>query len=159
MSLVQDTIVWNSRFILGIPLLDNQHKNMVNIANELFAACIESPDIANDHFLKNASGAIEKMYYHFSNEEKLMTVLDYHGFIHHKREHENFIGEAFKLSKEHKSGNKIIPHRFVYFFRDWLLSHMMISDRVLANYIHKMKQNGELKQMLEGKQEGVLLTA
>jgi len=159
MSLAQDTIVWNNRYILGIPVLDKQHRHMVDIANELFAACIESPDIVSNHFLENASIAIARMNYYFIKEEKLMAILYYQGYLHHKREHENFMGEALKQSEELKFNKKIIPRSFVYFFRDWLLSHITVSDKVLANYILEMRQSGRLRQLLEVRQEGALLTA
>jgi len=159
MSILRDTIVWDDSLLLGIPLLDEQHKSMVNISNELFAACIESPENANSHFIKSVYNAIADIHRHFSKEEKLMSMLFYQGTVRHKREHTNFFFNVVKQLRAHETGKKIVPEQFVYFFKDWLLSHITVSDRVLATHIKEMNRTGKLKQIFETKQEKALLSA
>ena len=159
MDLLQETIVWDKRFILGIPLIDKQHELIVNVANELNYASNESPNAANDRFRDAAGCAVASIHNHFSTEEKLMVLLGFHGSFNHKREHENFIREVLEQSKQHKSGKKIVPRIFVHFFRDWLLSHFVVSDRVFVNYILDMKRNGQLRQLLESKPDIFPLSA
>ena len=159
MEMQQETIIWDKHLILGIPLIDRQHELIVNAANELNYASFESPNTANDRFREAAACVISHIHSHFGTQEKLMGLLGFQGSFNHKREHDNFIREVLEQSKQHKSGNKVVPHVFAQFLEDWILSHFRVSDKVFANYVLDMKRNGQLRQILGGKPESVQLSA
>ena len=151
-----DTISWENRYILGIPLIDKQHEQIVNITNELSAGLV---DLSNVNFSEKTMDAISYIHYHFSTEEKLMVLLDFSGYHHHKREHENFINEIFKYAEQYKSGKKDAPNRLVYYLKEWIFSHIIVSDRVFTNFIQEKRRNGDLRQMLLLTPQSVPLSA
>ena len=136
----QVVIEWNDRLKLGIPLVDRQHERLVDLTNILHIACLRSAETANHFFIKAAHDAVDYANYHFTTEEKMMIFLEYPGFQNHKKEHENFVKEVLNQEKKFTS-DRFVPNRFVYFLKEWILSHIAVSDKALAVYILGLKRH------------------
>jgi len=148
MEKVIDFINWDERFILGIPVIDRQHKELVETTNKLHYACLRNAETANELFIKTAGKAVEYVKQHFSTEEKMMILFNFSGYKAHKLEHESFIKEILNQSMSYKGGRQIAPRRFVYFLKDWILSHIAVCDKRFTSYILSMKEMGKLNDLL-----------
>jgi hemerythrin len=138
-------VEWNNRYLLGIPLIDNQHKRLLDMTNQLYAGCLMGEDKAKDFFKKTIHKAVEYVKYHFSTEEKIFLLLEYPGFAIHKKEHESFINKLIQNARDFEAGKPFVPNVFVRFLRDWILTHIAISDKLYADYIFDLKKQGRLK--------------
>ena len=150
---------WDDRLILGIPVIDKQHENLFRIINNLHLACLKTTETANHRLIQAAHEAVGYIKYHFSTEEKLMGLLGFSGFSHHKREHEDFIREILIRYDQCQEENSFDPNYFVSFLREWVMSHIEVYDRVFADFLLNMKHHAKIKLILAGEPQLVAHSA
>jgi len=148
----QEYTVGDGLMVFGIPVLDTQHANLVRICNNLRIACLNGVETANNRFHRAIHEAADYARYHFSTEEKLMSILEYPDFYDHKREHEDFIWGILSRSKQLQEGEEFIPEKFVHFFSEWIRNHIGLYDKAFSDYFLSMKHHGKLKLILSGHQ-------
>ena len=146
MSTSTDLIEWNNRLMIGIPMIDTQHKRLVELTNNLHFACRRGVENANLHFIGTAQEVADYMVYHFSSEQKLMTFFQYPEFPAHKKEHDIFVKDVLAQIKKFSSSKHLVPHRFVQYLKEWILSHIAVTDKALAKYILSVKDNEKLQR-------------
>ena len=92
-------IEWNDEYLLGITEIDNQHKKLLSLANELYN--IASGD--GEKYKLQMSIVLKKLtdytVYHFSSEEAFMQKHGYSGTSAHKMAHDSFISEVNNQKK------------------------------------------------------------
>jgi hemerythrin-like metal-binding protein len=138
-------------FVFGIPVLDAQHANLVRICGNLRMACLKGMKTANGRFQRAVNETADYARYHFSTEEKLMSILEYPAFDDHKKEHGDFIWEVLSRLKQFKEGEELLPEKFVNFLSGWIKNHIGVYDREFAEYFISMKHHGKLKLILSGR--------
>jgi hemerythrin len=138
-------IVWEERYTLGIPLLDAQHKELFDLTNELYAACLEGDSSARSSFIEAVHSIVEYVHRHCSAEERIFENINYPKMAEHKKEHASFIKRVLEDVKDFESGKSFVPNAFVRFLRDWALAHIAFSDKEYAEYIMRLKKEGKLK--------------
>ena len=150
MTEVQEYTVLDELMEFGIPVIDAQHANLVRITNNLRMSCLKGAETANKRFIRAVQEAAEYVQYHFSTEEKLMALLEFPDFHAHKKEHADFIWEILDHCKQFQEGQNLVPEKFVYFFSEWIRSHICVSDKVFADFFISMKHHGKLRLTLCG---------
>ena len=143
----QNFVSWEHRFSINIPLIDSQHKKLIDLANELHKACRFDTTAAKEQFRNTIREAVAYVQYHFSVEEQLMTKTAYKEFTEHKKHHTEFIQEVLDNVAAFENGKKFIPNQFVRFLRDWVLSHIAIVDIKFGEYIVNLQKNGKLSDV------------
>jgi hemerythrin-like metal-binding protein len=122
-----DFITWKDSFSVGIPSIDDQHKKLVGMINNLFS---EFSKGITDKFLKEIIQELEKYtVYHFSYEEKFMQLYNYAGYKAHKAEHQQFIEKIDNYKEMLSKDNKKEVIDFITFLKNWLLKHIMGTDK------------------------------
>jgi hemerythrin len=146
----QNFSLLDEQLLLGIPVIDRQHVNLMRITNNLHLTSLKSSEIANFRFIQAVHEAVGYLQYHFKTEEKLMLLLDFSEVLSHRREHEQFIWEIMTHSECLKNGDGTNPKRFVLLFNEWLNFHIGTSDKAFADFFLNMKNYGKLKMTLAG---------
>jgi hemerythrin len=139
-------VEWDERYSVGIPLVDDQHKELVNMTNTLYEGCLAGDEAARAYFLQAVHGTVDYVKYHFAAEEKLLENVKYPGIIEHKRAHEGFVKKIFEDVKSFETGKKFVPNVFVRYLRDWILTHIAVEDKKYAEYIFNLKKQGILER-------------
>jgi hemerythrin len=140
MSLVKEGFLsWSDRYNVGLDFVDEQHRKIIDIANDLhkgtFALEHEGVEKSrSEAFRDGMSAAVEYVKTHFSAEEEFMRSLNYPQYAEHKGLHEEFIRRLLQDAARFEAGDQRVGLQFVYFLRDWLLEHIAIVDKVLAAY-------------------------
>ena len=150
MNEAQDYTEWDKCFVLGIPIIDRQHDNLLRICNNLHWTCLKGQETINGSFVRTAHEALDHLKHHFSTEEKMMKILSFSEFSAHKKEHDNFIIEILNCFEQIESGEQFAPNLFARLVKDWLLSHFTSYDRAFADSILSMSNYGKLKLTLTG---------
>jgi hemerythrin len=132
---MSEKIEWNDDYLLGIQEIDNQHKKLVAIANELYDITTGSEESYKLDMSKVLKNLTDYTVYHFSSEEEFMKRYGYAGVDLHKTAHDGFINEVtnqIKLLNDCKieSGKK-----FYSFVLNWVLTHIAKADKIWANLI------------------------
>jgi len=147
MTSKQPLIEWNNRLLLNVPLIDIQHKKLVQLVNNLHLASLQSPEIANSAFIQAAYRVVDYVSYHSTIEEKMMLLMEYPEYSIHKKEHENFIREILIDTQTSSSEKNIVPNRYVEYLWDCKLSHIRAHDKNLAEYIKSVKNSKKIQIM------------
>jgi hemerythrin len=148
MSDLSDFVKWEERYLINIPFIDEQHKELVHLTNELYQGCLMGDDVARDYFMKTIKGVVDYVGKHFYAEEKMLENVSYPGLGTHKNQHENFVKKILEEVKSFQDGRKFVPNVFVRYLRDWILSHIAVEDKLYAEYIFNLKKQGLLKVAL-----------
>lgn len=127
-------IKWSDKLCIGIPSIDDQHKVLVSIINELFGRIME-PENSQDHHL-----VFEKLELytreHFCYEEALFDKFKWDHSSIHESEHKKLIAEigkmktAFEKSTDFDSSVEIMQ-----FLKNWLVNHILESDRSYVTFL------------------------
>lgn len=124
---------WSPNLSVGIDFMDNDHKQLMVLINDLHAA-IGSKSAA-EVVTKKMDKVIDFTQRHFTREEKEMEKNDYHEFEHHKRLHEALIEEIVELRQDYVAGDMEIGSETTDFLENWLISHILESDKHLGGFL------------------------
>ena len=129
-------VVWSDAFSVGSQLIDNQHKSLVRMTNELFQGCERHDETLA--FMRVIQSAVNYAKTHFATEERFMQKTNYPEAAIHKAEHEAFVVELLKQVREFEKGS-CAPIDFALYLKNWLLNHIAVSDKKYAPYLKNIK--------------------
>lgn len=120
-------IIWKEAYSVNIAEIDNQHKKLIELINNLHDAMITGK--AKEEMSKILSGLVDYTLYHFATEEKIFDQYDFPGSKAHKKQHSDLIEQVAALQKKHEDGERVLTIDVMNFLRDWLNDHIMGSDK------------------------------
>jgi hemerythrin len=144
---MDDNIIveWDDRYLIGIPLVDEQHKELIRLTNRLYESCLQGDQEARESFKAAMRELVDYVKFHFGAEEQILKNINYPDFTGHKKQHEDFVRQVLEEIKNFEGGKKFVPNVFVRFLRDWILTHIAVVDTKYAEYIRALKKKGALK--------------
>ena len=135
-----EAFVWSDKLCTGIAEVDDQHRRLVRLINEIGNQCASGTDGAR---LKSVlDELVQYAQYHFATEERLMSqhsVSAAHRESHIKA-HEAFrhqIGLALSIMESAPQMN-LLAQLLEYLTR-WLLQHIMVVDFRMAREIQALQ--------------------
>lgn len=144
----QRWIVWKDDFNTGYKRIDDQHKELVSIINDLYDSAndkdIETAKV-KESFKKAIKRTIDYASYHFSYEEKIMHAMDYSRTKDHISRHRSFSNEVIDQVSLYEQGSRFVANQFVRYLRDWLLNHIVVEDKVFIGEIREKLKKMEDK--------------
>ena len=126
---------WKKEYVLGIPLIDKQHKILVGLTDDLYEACREGIVSAEATFREASHTVVDYVKIHFSTEEKIMDKTGYPGATAHKGEHRAFVAKFLNELSEFEKGKAFVYYDFAHFLRDWILNHVSVTDKKMVEYV------------------------
>jgi hemerythrin len=135
-------VKWVPEYEVGIKLLDAQHRELVSLANDLYRACVATDNSVGTVFKEAMSKMVEYVRFHFSAENELLERIGYPDYQAHRKEHETLVKKVLEAAKEYDKGNKLVPNHFVRTLKDWVFSHIAVSDQRFAVYVSELKKKG-----------------
>ncbi|MDR2633314.1 MAG: bacteriohemerythrin [Treponema sp.] len=140
-------ITWKDTYSVGIPKIDEQHQELVQLTATLFAACMRGAESGRLYFKQVVHDLVQYVSFHFSAEERLMERIEFPGFAEHKKQHEQFVKKVLEDVKKFESGQGIVPSTFVRFLRDWILTHIAKEDQKYGDYLRYAKKEALVADM------------
>jgi hemerythrin len=137
-----DFVTWEERYALGIPFIDQQHKELLRLTNQLFTAC--QGGTANEMFRETIKAMVKYVAEHFGAEEAMMERIKFPELAEHKKEHESFVQKVLEDVRNFEAGRSFVPNAFVRFLKEWVLTHIAMTDKKYADYIMEIKKAGRL---------------
>jgi len=138
-------VFWDDKYSTGIELIDNQHKNLVDLTNHLYQSCITHNESANGVFRESMSRLVEYVHFHFAAELELLKRVNYPEYHEHKMQHDILINQILDAAKCYDEGKKFVPNQLVRTLKDWVFGHIALYDKQFALYIADQKRKGLLK--------------
>ena len=143
----KDQVKWSESYSLGIKLIDDQHKELLNIVNDIFNHASGNDREEHEYFKTVIKQAVDYVKYHFATEEKIMISTKYREYDIHKKSHEEFILKVLQTAKDYQAGKRLTLTSFGYFLKDWVLSHIAVMDKKYCGYFRSIatkKADGKL---------------
>lgn len=136
---------WDEKMVLGIPSIDQQHKDLVEMCNKAFnwANEIESGIDYYDQITQMLEEIKAYTIEHFEHEEELMTKAGCEELTEHAMEHKFFVKRLDKISTkdydEHQDQKEFILNLSQFLF-DWLVHHILEVDKKSVDFM--LQQEG-----------------
>ncbi|BAH77147.1 bacteriohemerythrin [Solidesulfovibrio magneticus] len=118
---------WTSQLATGVKFVDEQHRKLVDMINNLYKAMQTG----------QGKAVVEKLLddlanytvYHFDAEEKIFHKLHYSETAGHIKIHEELKSKVMSFINEYKSGSKNISMDLMNFLKNWLENHICKTDK------------------------------
>jgi hemerythrin len=131
-------LVWSDAFSVGVTEIDEQHKKLIAIINEL-VDCMAAPQReASDRYYAALSDLLDYTRDHFRDEEDYLQRMAYPELASHKEEHAAFVHRLVDdvMGAVSDAAHMSAVHRHV---RAWLYSHILESDMNYRRFVEEGK--------------------
>lgn len=126
-------ITWSDSLSVQIKEFDEHHKKLVKLLNTLYDAVL----------VRKGSSLIEPVIgelidytkYHFAAEEKVMQNHSFPWFPGHKSEHDDLTAKVLEFQEKFKEGKAMIDLSLLNFLKDWLIKHIMGTDKKYSTFL------------------------
>jgi hemerythrin len=124
---------WKQEYSVGYPEIDNQHKKLFELADELHRAMTSGK--SKDVLGKTLSNLIAYTKEHFAAEERLMQAHHYPDYAKHKAAHDALTARVVDFQKDFETNRTALTVGLLEFLKDWLSHHIGETDRKIASYL------------------------
>jgi hemerythrin len=125
---------WNENLEVGVPSVDEQHKKLLALLNELYDAMQAGKSKAVlGKVLKELS---DYTIYHFQYEESLFIQTGYRAAPEHNKEHEVLTKLLQDVRQKYSDGaTPALSEEVLNFLRRWLFVHITSSDKKFGPHL------------------------
>ena len=128
----------DEKYSVNIKRIDDQHRTLIDIINEVYGAKM------NDSGKKAIADIIAKLIHytktHFATEESLMREYSFIDLEKHASLHRSFENKVDKFLNDFDNNEELLSDDLsddmLHFLRDWLLNHIMDTDKIYATYLN-----------------------
>lgn len=133
-----EVLPWKKEYSVSVESIDNQHKMLINIINELNNAMLyEKGRDVIERILKSLVNYTKE---HFAYEESLMKKNNYADFDNHKKIHIDLLNTVGSFYTNFESGKAEMSREIMDFLKDWLAGHILGTDKKYSEIMVKNKQ-------------------
>ncbi len=131
MSMVE----WDDAYSVDIQEIDEQHKCLIDIMNELYVALANKSN--RDLIADVLDKLVEYTKVHFAVEETLMRIFHYEDYEAHKEIHDRIVVRVLEYQGQFKAGNDKVGMELLMYLKDWLFDHINKVDKAYTITFHK----------------------
>lgn len=125
-------IEWSDEFKLGLPAIDAEHKDLLDVCNQFLDAVLAGQSV--EQLARILDSMILRTRAHFLSEERMLDRNGYPGLVVHKAEHERLLLQAEALQDRYADAAQAeeiasLTLETAHFLQTWLLDHIRTNDR------------------------------
>jgi len=126
--------VWDEKYSVNIRAIDQQHKRLISIINELNNAMKQgkSRDVMN----KIISELVNYTNTHFKFEEDYFAKYGYPHAALHKKQHAEFVAKISDFKEKFLNNNMGLSIEVMNFLKHWLVDHIMGTDKKYVRFFN-----------------------
>ena len=132
---------WTSAIELGHPLIDNQHKRLLALAEAVVDPLLNSKQ--HQPGADELQALIDYAQEHFAMEEGLMREAGYMDLAMHANQHASLLTELRTYCNRVRRGQNTNPAGMVAFLWNWLVLHLDAADRKLVVWLQAREAAGK----------------
>jgi methyl-accepting chemotaxis protein len=130
---VPDLIRWGKSLMVDIPTIDEQHKQLVRLMNDLHKSMKSRESaLAMERILGRL---VDYTVMHFGTEEELFKKYNYPEREQHTAIHKKLVARVGDFQKKLKSGDATVSMDLMDFLKDWLVNHIKGTDAKYAPFL------------------------
>ncbi len=140
-----DIVPWSSSFEIGIAIIDEQHRQLVALLNELGHGYVHGVERSEVERILDA--LIEYAGYHFATEEALWAELPTNdsAFEKHIKSHSGFANKVRSMrSKLKTDDSRKLIEDLLAFLVTWLAHHILYEDKYLSLVLLRVREGMQL---------------
>jgi len=138
MTVTSNLVTWSATYSVGIKIIDDQHKGLFKLVNEMYNHVSNDYDEAERAYFKNViKQVVDYIKTHFATEEEIMKRTQYKDYAGHKLAHDFFILSVINIVQKFDEGKRVPLMTFTHFIKDWILTHIAIMDKQCFKYLKK----------------------
>lgn len=130
-------VEWCGLFVIGDDTIDEQHRRLIEIANNFHRKAIDVPKAGV--VFETLNQLINYAQEHFNREEEIaekggvpQELIDRHREIHNK-----LVEDVFMFNEKLSSGEDMEVEEIEQFLTDWLIMHILVEDRRFSEYLRR----------------------
>ncbi|MCM1258771.1 MAG: response regulator [Roseburia sp.] len=140
---MNNRIVWQNRYNIGVDFIDKEHRKLFSIINKLFeyGENDEKTQWVIQEGIKYFKGHAMQ---HFAEEEMYMASIHYEGYDRHRRIHDNFRKQTLPALEKELNESGYSPDSIKHFLgvcAGWLFGHTLTEDRAIAGQTSSKWEN------------------
>lgn len=135
---------WSHDLDTGIPLVDRQHREIIEAANRFFIRCKCGKDKAA---VKDCLAFLQQyILYHFQTEEAFQLDCSYPSYKAHSAHHLAIATQVkfFTVRIESSDYAPQVINEFYKFLTDWIKSHIYKEDLDFTHYYQQHQRNAQV---------------
>ena len=125
-------IEWKPEFSVGVVALDDQHKELFKLLDDLTGAL-------DKHVAADIDFALTKLHvyvlFHFSSEEHLLAKYGYANFEEHVGEHLKFKSKVEEFKRQYTESRPELAVRIRDYLYEWIGEHILQVDKQYAAFL------------------------
>jgi methyl-accepting chemotaxis protein len=125
-------IQWTEAFSVGNRKIDEQHKRLVKLVNDMYEAMRQGK--ANAAITPILDELVQYTVRHFADEESMLKLYKYPGLVDHQKLHAELIRQVTELKGEFDRGLPVGTKVF-NFLKGWLINHIQQQDKQYSEYL------------------------
>ena len=123
---------WNENLVIDQGIMDDTHREFIELLNRVADAPEESMLAALDEFIRHSEE-------HFAQEQRWMEQMTYPPLTCHVKEHDGVLETAYEVRRRVAAGETRFGQVLARAVAEWFANHASSMDHVLALY---MKEKG-----------------
>lgn len=144
-------IVWSPQLAIGNDKIDNEHKQLIRIANAFLRALNGGRD--KSEFTRLLHELREYTVLHFNNEEEFMRTINYPDLAEHMDRHAELKRKVKDFQRDLFHGQDMDVPRMRDMLKDWLLGHILECDLKLKTFLTARTEPQHLPQTKKKSEE------
>jgi hemerythrin len=126
-------IEWKDEFNLGVPSIDHEHRELIDLINESFDQLVGSDShLVIQHYLGEIYAKISA---HFALEEKIMREKKYDQYEDHKQDHEQLLDDILDIMDEYDEKDVVDGQKLGDSLTHWFTNHFKTKDARLHKHL------------------------
>ncbi len=121
------------RYLVGVEALDRQHKQIVDLLNELYGSVTAQQ--SRDSHLELLTRLINLTRTHLATEEQVLRARSYPDYLRHKAAHEGLARNLLEFREQVVRRKHELTIECVDLIKLWLLDHFAEFDLAYARFL------------------------
>jgi hemerythrin len=128
-------LTWSDEYSVGVDAMDDQHKEMIDLLNQLYEAMMANRALEVTGPL--LSRLVDYCQGHFVAEENLMVKLGYPGLETHRARHRQLVDQVNEQVRHYEHEDLFVPIQLLHFLGDWVATHIQKEDKDYGPWLNK----------------------
>ncbi len=137
---IPDLMSWGPKLSIGIDEIDDQHKELVSLINQLHKAMRMKKGAKKSGEILN--GLAEYTVYHFDNEKNIFEKYGYPDAEAHLKIHDDLVAKVLEFKTQFDEGKAALTIDLMDFLNSWLKDHILKTDTKYVPFL-KEKMQGD----------------
>jgi hemerythrin-like metal-binding protein len=129
--------VWSTDLETGYDVVDDQHRNLFRMINEMYEAMSQGKE--EKLIARLLSELSAYTIDHFEAEQRLMQKSNYPDYESHKALHDELRIKVKNMLDGHNTNRKLLSGEFALFLASWLNKHIRVEDQRMIAWFNAHK--------------------